>query len=147
MSPKAKAFTSWVGLKGAGPILFALCPVVAGLDGSNEIFNIVFFIALTSLILQGMTLLPAAKWLKLSYDEDPEVETFGMEIPDEMGMLRDHTVSEDDLANGATLRDLNLPHGIRVMMVKRDGRFLVPHGSMPLQEGDHLIIIMGDSDD
>ena len=147
MSPKAKAFTSWVGLKGAGPILFALCPVVAGLEGSNEIFNIVFFIALTSLILQGMTLLPAAKWLKLSYDEDPEVETFGMEIPDEMGMLRDHTVSEDDLANGATLRDLNLPHGIRVMMVKREGRFLVPHGSMPLQAGDHLIIIMGDSDD
>ena len=147
MSFKAKAFASWVGLKGAGPILFALCPVVAGLEGSTEIFNIVFFITLISLLLQGMTLSPAARWLKLSYDEDPEVETFGMEIPDEMGMLRDHTVSEQDLANGETLRDLHLPHGIRVMMVKRGDRFLVPHGSMPLQAGDHLIIIMGDSDD
>ena len=147
MSFKAKGFASWVGLKGAGPILFALCPVVAGLDGSNEIFNIVFFITLISLLIQGMTLSPAARWLKLSYEEDPEVETFGMEIPEEMGMLRDHTVSEDDLMHGETLRDPHLPHGIRVMMVRREDRFLVPHGSMPLQPGDHLIIIMGDSDD
>ena len=147
ISAKAKLFASWVGLKGAGPILFALCPVVAGLDGSSEIFNIVFFITLISLLLQGMTLSPAAKWLKLSYDADPDVETFGMEIPDEMGMLRDHTVTEDDLANGETLRDLHLPHGIRVLMVKRDGRFLVPHGSMPLQPDDHLVIIVGESDD
>ena len=147
LSFKAKGFASWVGLKGAGPILFALCPVVAGLDGSSEIFNIVFFITLISLLLQGMTLSPAAKWLKLSYDADPEVETFGMEIPEELGMLRDHTVTEDDLAEGDTLRDLHLPHGIRVMMVRRDGRFLVPHGSMPLQPGDHLVIIMGESDD
>ena len=147
MSFKAKAFASWVGLKGAGPILFALCPVVAGLDGATEIFNIVFFISLLSLILQGMTLSPSSRWLGLSYEADPEVETFGMEIPEEMGMLRDHTVTEDDLQNGETLRDLHLPHGIRVMMVKRDGKFLVPHGSIQLQEGDHLVIIMGDTDD
>ena len=147
MSFKAKAFASWVGLKGAGPILFALCPVVAGLEGSTEIFNIVFFISLLSLLMQGMTLSPSSKWLGLSYEADPDVETFGMEIPEEMGMLRDHTVTEEDLAHGDTLRDLHLPHGIRVMMVKRDGRFLVPHGSMPLQPDDHLVIIMGDTDD
>lgn len=147
LSFKAKVFASWVGLKGAGPILFALCPVVAGLDGATEIFNIVFFISLLSLILQGMTLSSSSRWLGLSYEADPEVETFGMEIPEEMGMLRDHTVTEDDLQNGETLRDLHLPHGIRVMMVKRDGKFLVPHGSMQLQEGDHLVIIMGDTDD
>lgn len=147
LSFKAKLFASWVGLKGAGPILFALCPVVAGLDGSTEIFNIVFFISLLSLIVQGMTLNPAARLLKLSYKEDPEVETFGMEIPEEMGMLRDHTVTEEDLTAGETLRDLHLPHGIRVLMVKREGRFLVPHGSMPLQPDDHLIIIMGETDD
>jgi cell volume regulation protein A len=147
ISFRGKLFASWVGLKGAGPILFALCPVVAGLEGSAEIFNIVFFITLVSLLIQGMTLSPAAKWLNLSYDDDPEVETFGMEIPEEMGMLRDHVVSENELLDGETLRDLNLPHGIRVMMVKRDGHFLVPHGSMILQPGDHLLIIMGDSDD
>ena len=147
LSRRAKAFTSWVGLKGAGPILFALCPVTAGLEGGNDMFNIVFLITLFSLLLQGMTLSPVARLLRLSYEEDPQVETFGMEIPEEMGMLRDHTVTEEDLQGGATLRDLGLPHGIRVMMVRRGDSYLVPHGSMPLEVGDRLVIIMGDSDD
>ena len=147
LSRRAKAFTSWVGLKGAGPILFALCPVTAGLEGGNDMFNIVFLITLFSLLLQGMTLSPVARLLRLSYEEDPPVETFGMEIPEEMGMLRDHTVTEEDLQKGPTLRDLGLPHGIRVMMVRRGDSYLVPHGSMPLEIGDRLVIIMGDSDD
>ena len=147
LSLRAKAFTSWVGLKGAGPILFALCPVVAGLEGAADMFNIVFLITLISLLLQGMTLSPVARMLRLSYEEDPKVETFGMEIPEEMGMLRDHTVTEEDLKQGPTLRDLGLPHGIRVMMVRRGDSYLVPHGSMPLEVGDRLVIIMGDSDD
>ncbi len=144
---KAKLFTSWVGLKGAGPILFSLYPVVVGLEGASDMFNIVFLITLFSLLLQGSTLGPVAKLLKLSYDEDPQAETFGMEIPEEMGMLRDHTVTEEDLSRGATLRDLNLPHGIRVMMVRRGDKYLVPHGSMPLEVGDRLVIIMGETDD
>ena len=117
------------------------------LEGSTDIFNIVFFITLLSLMMQGMTLSPMAKWLKLSYEEEAKAETFGMDIPEEMGMLRDHTVSEEDLKLGETLRDLNLPHGIRVMMVRREDKFLVPHGSMKLLPGDRLIIIMGESDD
>ena len=88
-----------------------------------------------------------ARWLDLSYEEEPKVETFGMDIPEEMGMLRDHTVSAEDLKLGETLRDLKLPHGIRVMMVRRDDKFLVPHGGMKLEEGDRLVIIMGESDD
>ena len=144
---KAKTLISWVGLKGAGPILFAMYPVVAGIEGSADLFNIVFCISLLSLLLQGMSLTPVAKRLNLSYEEDPEVETFGMEIPEEMGMLRDHVVSEADLEGGATLRDMHLPHGIRVMMVRRGDKFLVPHGSMPLLPDDHLLIMMGESDD
>ena len=147
LSVRAKAFTSWVGLKGAGPILFALCPVVAGVEGASDMFNIVFLITLFSLLLQGMTLSPVARMLRLSYEEDPQVETFGMEVPEEMGLLRDHTVTEEDLRQGTTLRDLGLPHGIRVMMVRRGDSYLVPHGSMPLEVGDRLVIIMGDSDD
>ena len=120
---------------------------MAGLEGSSEIFNIVFFITLISLLLQGMTLSPMAKWLKLTYEEEPKVETFGMDVPEEMGILRDHTVTEEDLKMGETLRDINLPHGIRVMIVHRDDKFLIPHGSMKLLPGDRLIIIMGESDD
>jgi len=144
---KAKMLVSWVGLKGAGPILFALCPVVAGIDGSTDIFNIVFCITLISLLFQGMTLAPLAKKLNLSYDADPEVETFGMEIPEEMGILRDHVVAEGELEGGGTLREMHLPHGIRVVMVHRGDKFLVPHGSMKLEPGDHLVIMMGESDD
>ena len=147
LSFRAKTLISWVGLKGAGPILFALCPVVAGLERSSEMFNIVFLITLFSLLLQGMTLGKMAKLLKLSYEEEPQTETFGMEIPEEMGMTRDHVVTPEDLASGTTLRDLHLPHGIRVMMVKRDNQFLVPHGSMELHPDDHLIILIGESDD
>lgn len=144
---KEKLFVSWVGLKGAGPILFALYPVVHEVQGASDIFNVVFIVSLMSLILQGMSLTPVAKWLNLSYPEDPEVESFGMELPEEMGMLSDHIISPDDLSAGKTLREMHLPHGIRVMMVKREGKFLVPHGSMELMEGDHLIIVMGESDD
>ena len=147
LSVRAKTFVSWVGLKGAGPILFALYTMVNDLEYSTEIFNCVFLFSLFSLMMQGGTLGWMAKKLHLGYDEDPEVETFGMEIPEEMGLMRDHIVTEEDLARGATLRDLHLPHGIRVMMVRRDGRFLVPHGSMPLMAGDHLVIILGESDD
>lgn len=116
---RAKLLASWVGLKGAGPILFALYTVLEGVDGSSEIFNIVFCITLLSLLLQGMTLTPMAHLLNMSIDDDPDVETFGMEIPEEMGMLRDHIVAQEDLEGGDTLRDLHLPHGIRVVMVRR----------------------------
>lgn len=144
---RAKLLASWVGLKGAGPILFALYTVLEGVDGSSEIFNIVFCITLLSLLLQGMTLTPMAHLLNMSIDDDPDVETFGMEIPEEMGMLRDHIVAQEDLEGGETLRDLHLPHGIRVVMVRRGPKYIVPHGSLKLMEGDRLVIIMGDTED
>lgn len=144
---RAKLFISWVGLKGAGPILFALYTVVHEVGGSSEIFNVVLVITLLSLLFQGMSLPLVAKWLNLSIDEDPEVETFGLDLPEEMGMMRDHVIGEADLQGGATLRDLHLPHGIRVIMVKRGERFLVPHGSMKLEVDDHLLIMMGETDD
>ena len=147
LSFRAKLFTSWVGLKGAGPILFALYTVLEGVDGSNEIFNIVFTITLLSLLVQGMTISPVARMLNLSIDDDPEVETFGLELPEEMGILRDHTVTPEDLERGDTLRDLHLPHGIRVIMVRRDQKFIVPHGSLKLMPGDRLVILLGDTED
>ena len=147
MKFREKLFVSWVGIKGAGPIVFALYPVLHNVQGASDVFNVVLVVSLMSLLLQGMSIAPVAKWLNLSYPEDPEVESFGMELPEEMGMLSDHIITSGDLSAGKTLRELHLPHGIRVMMVKRSGKFLVPHGSMELFEGDHLIIVMGESDD
>ena len=103
--------------------------------------------SLKSLLVQGTTLVPVARKLDMCIEDDPEVETFGMEMPEEMGMLRDHIVTEGELAAGKTLREMGLPHGIRVVMVCRDGKYLVPHGSMQIAPGDHLIIVIGDSDD
>ena len=144
---RAKFFVSWVGIKGAGPILFALYTVVEQVEGSVAIFNIVFIVALLSLVLQGMTLIPAARVLKLSMEEDPQVESFGLDLPPEMGMLRDHIVSDEDLQRGSTLRDMRLPHGIRVIMVRRKGRFIVPHGSLKLEPEDHLLIVLGETEE
>ena len=146
-SLKARALVSWVGLKGAGAILFALYAVVHDVAHSAEIFNFVFLFSLFSLLLQGGSLARVAGKLGLTYDEDPVPETFGMEIPEEMGMLRDHVVTEEDLALATTLREMHLPHGIRVVMVRRGEKFLVPHGSMPLEVGDKLVIMIGESDD
>lgn len=147
MKFKEKLFVSWVGLKGAGPIVFALYPVLHNVQGASDVFNVVLVVSLLSLLLQGMSIAPLANWLNLSYPEDPEVESFGMELPEEMGMLSDHIVTPDDISAGKTLREMHLPHGIRVVMIKRAGKFLVPHGSMVIEEGDHLIIVMGESDD
>ena len=147
LSMRARMYVSWAGMKGSGPILFAMSALLNNVEGGVDIFNIVFVIALLSLLVQGMTLVPAARKLDLCVEDDPEVESFGMEIPEEMGMLRDHIVSEEDLLRGPTLRDLHLPHGIRVVMVRREARYIVPHGSLELKPGDRLVIIMGDTED
>lgn len=147
MPAKAKLLVSWVGIKGAGPILFGLYTVVHGVNNSSIFFNVVLVITILSLLLQGMTLPRVAHWLGMAMDEDPVVESFGLELPEEMGMLRDHIVGPGEVEAGKTLRDMRLPHGIRVIMVKRGDRFLVPHGSMVVEEGDHLLIVMGETDD
>lgn len=145
---KAKMLVSWVGLKGAGPILFALYAVVHNVEQAGFIFDVVVVVTILSLLVQGMTLPVVAKRLGLIMDEDPRVESYGLDLPEEMGMLTDHVVGPGELREGEeTLRDMHLPHGIRVVMVKREDKFLVPHGSMKLQEGDHLIIVMGETDE
>ncbi|MBQ5839572.1 MAG: potassium/proton antiporter, partial [Bacteroidaceae bacterium] len=80
MSVKAKCFVSWVGLRGAVPIIFATYPVVAEIPGSKIIFNIVFFITLISLIFQGMTIASVARWLNLDLPQEKEGNEFGVEI-------------------------------------------------------------------
>ncbi len=144
LSFRGKLFISWVGLKGAGPILFAVAPVVAGIPWADRIFDLVFVVTLLSLIIQGMTLTPASKLLKVSIDEAPAVDTLGMEIPEELGDITNYTIKEKDLEKGNTLRDLHLPHGIRVIMVKRGDYYIAPHGSLVLKPDDMMVILISD---
>ena len=139
---KGKAFISWVGLRGAVPILFATYPVVAGLEDHYTIFNIVFFITILSLLVQGTTITSMAQYLKLSEPLLNDVSDFGVEIPEDSGSsLKDLYVTSTMLEKGCFVRDLHLPQGQLVMMVKRDKELLVPNGQLELLEGDHLLII------
>ena len=139
---KGKVFISWVGLRGAVPILFATYPVVAGLEDHHTIFNIVFFITILSLLVQGITITSMAQYLKLSEPLLNDVSDFGVEIPEDSGSsLKDLYVTSTMLEKGSFVRDLHLPQGQLVMMVKRDNELLVPNGQLELREGDHLLII------
>lgn len=62
---RQKLFISWVGLRGSVPIILAIVPITMNLEDANTIFNVVFFIVLISVSIQGFTLVPAARWLKL----------------------------------------------------------------------------------
>lgn len=142
ISTKAKLFISWVGLRGAVPIIFATYPVIAKIEGSHQLFNIVFFITLLSLIIQGMTISSVARWLKLDMPEEKEGNDFGVELPDEIDtQLHDITLTESDIANGNKLADMNIPKGTLVMLIKRGNEFLIPNGQMILHTGDKLLVI------
>lgn len=142
---RTKTFISWVGLRGAAPIIFATYPVVAGVPGASQIFNIVFFVTLLSLVLQGTSVIASARKLNL-IDESPAADDdFGVELDDEHPTsLRTLVLTERDLENGNTLRDIALPEGGLVMMIRRDGRFIVPNGKRRLLAGDNLLIITED---
>jgi cell volume regulation protein A len=137
----SKAFISWVGLRGAVPIIFAIYPVVENVPGSKDIFNIVFFITLLSMVLQGGTIALAAKKLKLLLPPAAKSH-FDVELPDEAGELSEMTVTPQLLEEkGDTLQSLGLPKGVLVMLVKRGDKYMVPDGSLRLVEGDHLLIV------
>lgn len=142
MTYKAKCFVSWVGLRGAVPIIFATYPVVSEIPGSQVIFNIVFFITLLSLIFQGMTIAPVAKWLSLDLPEEKEGNEFGVEIPEEIdSQLTDVTLTPEMLEDGNRLMDMNIAPGTLVMLVKRGSEFMIPNGRMELKVGDKLLYI------
>ena len=133
MNINSRLFISWVGLRGAVPIIFATYPVVADVPGSTQIFNIVFFITILSLVVQGTTISWMAKLLHL---DTP------LEIPEEINTdLRDIVLTEEMLAKGNRLMDMNLPKGMLVMLIKRGNEFMIPNGSLQLHAGDKLLII------
>lgn len=139
---KSRIFVSWVGLRGAVPIIFATYPVVADVPGSNQIFNIVFFITILSLVLQGTTVSWIAKLLHLDAPLEKTGNDFGVEMPEETNThLRDIVLTDEMLLNGNRLMDMNLPKGVLVMLIKRNDEFIIPNGTLHLHAGDKLLII------
>ena len=139
---KSRLFVSWVGLRGAVPIIFATYPVVEQVPGADAIFNIVFFITIVSLVIQGTTVSHMSRWLGLSMPMPKTGNDFGVELPEEIDSdLRDLTVTAELLANGNTLKEMNVPQGTLVMIVKRGDAYLVPNGQLQLELGDKLLLI------
>ena len=143
ISGRAKAYVSWVGLRGAVPIIFATYPLIAGINNANLIFNIVFFITIMSLIIQGTTVGYMAGKLRMVDDSEPAALSFSFEeLPDEIkSTLSETEVTADMLASGDRLMDLPLPDDELVVTVKRDGAFFIPNGRSKLCLGDKLLVI------
>ena len=143
---KSRLFVSWVGLRGAVPIIFATYPVVADVPGAHVIFNIVFFITIVSLVIQGTTVSWVARLLGLSTPLEKTGNDFGVELPEEIDSnLHDMTITQEMLEQADTLKDMNLPKGTLVMIVKRGDEYLIPNGTLKLHAGDKLLLISENS--
>jgi cell volume regulation protein A len=149
MNVKEKVFVSWVGLRGAVPIVFAILPLAAGLEHSHLIFNIVFFITLISLLVQGTGLTQVGKWLGLvkSSDDRSEFQDFDMDLPeDAKSTMTEISLDDKILKHGRRLMDIPLPEHTLAVLIKRDSQYLIPKGNTELKPGDKLLVITNNED-
>lgn len=146
LNTRKKLFLSWVGLRGAVPIVFATYPLLAGVEYANMIFHIVFFISATSILLQGTTIPLMAKWLHVSVPEKLK-RKFPVDIE-----LKEHSTSqliELDIpptspAIGKAIVELRLPKTSHIAMIHRGDRYVTPSGETEIVASDHLLV-MADS--
>ena len=137
---KARLYVSWVGLRGAVPILFAIYPMMANVEQAGLLFNVVFLSTIISLVVQGTTVSGMANMLGLAYEE--RESAFSVDIHEDMkSVLTEVEVNESMLDTGHTLKDITLPENTLVMMVCREGEYFVPQGKTELHQGDKLLVI------
>jgi potassium/hydrogen antiporter len=137
-------FVSWVGLKGAVPIVLATYPLMLGLPGAALLFHVVFFAVLVSAVLQGWTLPTVAGWLGLQTDPEPQAPV-SLEITslrDVDGDIVEYTVLGDTHAANRHVRDLRLPDGAVVAMIVRNQEIIPPRGSTRIEPGDHVFLVL-----
>lgn len=143
MQVREKALISWVGLRGAVPIIFATYPLMAGQGKADIIFNIVFFVVLTSVALQGTTLSDVAKWLKL-YRPENQKRKYPLELELTDGFhneLVEIQVPEGCSAAGKPLVDIGFPKNALIVMIERDKKYITPNGATIIEPGDNLLVM------
>ena len=137
---KARLYISWVGLRGAVPILFAIYPMMADVEQAGLLFNVVFLSTIISLVVQGTTVSGMANLLGLAYEE--RESAFDVNMHEDMkSVLTEVEVNESMLDSGHTLKEITLPENTLVMMVCRKGEYFVPQGKTELHLGDKLLVI------
>ena len=149
MKLRRRFYISWVGLRGAVPIVFATYPLLAGIDKANMIFNIVFFISVTSVLIQGTTLSIVAKWLRVSIPEGKkrvtEVDRLILDLP--KSALQEIRILPDFYAVNKRIVDLNFPSSAFIMMIKRNGEYIPPNGSTEIEAHDILMVLADNKED
>jgi len=136
-------YISWIGLRGAVPIVFATYPLIAGIEKANMIFNIVFFISVTSVLIQGTTLSVIAKWLHVALPErvkpKSSVELF---LSDRAKtVMAEIEIPDDGFAVGKEIVELHFPKTSSIAVINRNGKFITPSGSTVIEANDVLIVI------
>ncbi len=143
---RARLYISWVGLRGAVPILFAIYPLMDHIEHAELLFNVVFLSTIISLVVQGTTVSGMANLLGLAYEE--KESAFDVNMHEDMkSALTEVEVNETMLEGGHTLKDITLPENTLVMMVCRNGEYFVPQGTTELQVGDKLLVITDRSEE
>ena len=146
LSRKARAYISWVGLRGAVPIIFATYPWVAKIEGAEVVFNVVFVMTILSLVIQGTTVSSMAELFGLAYTE--KESKFENALQDKVkSAFTEISVTEQMLSEGCTLNKVSLPDNTLVVMVCRDGDYFVPKGNAELHIGDKLLILSDRNDE
>lgn len=147
LSWKEKTFVSWVGLRGAVPIILATFPLLAGLPDAELIFNIVFFIVLTSALLQGWSIPIIARLLRLDAPFEQK-RRYPIEFAPLEGVdteLIDLIVPYNSAVAGKSIIELDLPQDSLIVLISRNENFIVPSGSTVLQESDTVLILVNKS--
>lgn len=143
---KEKLFTSWVGLRGAVPIILATYPFVYQIENATLIFNIVFFIVLFSILIQGTSLSPMARLLKVTADLPKKMSQAPLSSPLIPQTLKQHYLEDGEYIIGKSLAELALPSEFLVLLVKRNDEYKKPTGSTIFKKGDLLVIQCDDSE-
>jgi cell volume regulation protein A len=143
MEMRRRLYISWVGLRGAVPIVFATYPLLAGIEKADMMFNIVFFISVTSILIQGTTLSLFARWLKVALPEEAKPVTpydqLILDLP--KTSMNEIVIGDNFFAVGKRIVDLNFPSSAFIVMIKRQGEFIRPGGSTIIQARDTLMIL------
>ncbi|WP_150451130.1 potassium/proton antiporter [Arenibacter lacus] len=143
MKFRRRVYISWVGLRGAVPIVFATYPLLAGIDKADMIFNIVFFISVTSVLIQGTTLSVVAKWLRVALpaQEKRMTATDMLLMDNPKTLLKEIPVGTDCYAANKQIVELGFPKHAIIAMIKRDGEFITPNGSTIIEDKDTLFVL------
>lgn len=142
-------YVSWVGIRGAVPIVLATFPVMAGIPGAERIFHIVFFIVVVSAFVPGATILPLTRRLDL-VDERPEAPTAALEMHSLRRLhaeIHVYRIDRSVAVCGAPLSAIPFPPDAAVAMVVRGDEVLPARGRTRFEEGDFVYVICRPQDE